>query len=267
MKAATFSLLGVLSIVLAASSAWGASSPDVQLTPANIEEQPHRILIQTAASEGEVDFFVRVSKGIIPLEVEWGYLQVQQGQKSIARCRVHGESNEHGFNFEFSVAESLLEDSTFRFMAATETPAARENLPSGGGWLGYSISLRSFVFDPQAEKREFKALLEWLTEKGIEHREGPKSERGDPITRRILLGPDYEKKHTVGLAYLPPRTPGQIEEAFRNLALPLEMHGNWAIFQIGGPAGNGATEFVADYQRVLEALKAFAAAPRQLGKE
>lgn len=236
-----------------------ATSPEAQsLTPANVENQPHGILIQAEDVGHEIRFYVRVAAGAdTPLEVAWGYLTVMDGDKPVVRGRLYEEKKDEAVHFEFAVARKFLERSSFSFLAATATAEEREDLPSGGGWRSYQFRLKDFVLDPQAEKEQLQALLALLEEKGIEVRPVRKKSGESGIDHWFTIGPDHTKKHYVGFNYLAPRTPSQITEATRGFALPREIHGDWLILQIGGPGGNGAPDYVAAYKKVLAGLEEF----------
>jgi hypothetical protein len=244
---------------LSVSQTQANSTPAQSLTPANVDDQPHRILIQAEDVGHEIRFYVRVAAGEdTPLEVEWGYLMVMDGDKPVTRGRLYEERQEEAVHFEFAVARKFLERSTFSFLAATATPEEREDLPSGGGWRNYQFLLKDFVHNPQAEKKQLQALLALLEEKGIDLQPVRKKSGESGIDHWFTIGPDHTKKHYVGLNYLPPRTPSQIAESTRGFGLPSEIHGDWLILQIGGPGGNGAEDYVAAYKKVLACLKEFA---------
>jgi hypothetical protein len=249
-------------IVWAAASvsiAQATSTEAQSLTPANVEDQPHRILIQAEDVGHEIRFYVRVAAGDdMPLEVEWGYLTVVDGDKPVARGRLYEEHGDKAVHFEFAVARKFLERSRFSFLAATATAEEREELPSGGGWRSYQFLLKDFVHNPQAENEQLQDLLALLEDKGIELRPVRKKSGESGIDHWFTIGPDHTKKHYVGLNYLAPRTPSQIAEATRGFALPREIHGNWLILQIGGPGGNGAPDYVEAYKKVLAGLEEFA---------
>lgn len=112
-------------------------------------------------------------------------------------------------------------------------------------------------------RKELAVLIDFLKMNGVELRRDPGSEMGDAagaIHFWFTIGPDHKKRHLVGLNYLPPLLSEQAQQLYRELySLPCEIHGEWALFAVGSPMSNTHPDFEADFRKVSDALRQFAA--------
>jgi hypothetical protein len=122
--------------------------------------------------------------------------------------------------------------------------------------------------DPKAEEKALleahkahaekqKALLDFLKAKGVELRPVEAERIGSYIQSRFTVGPDHAKQHIIGLNYLPPLTPEEVERQYAGFSLPHEIYGDWAVFMVGGPGGNASPAYKADWKRLTTALKEY----------
>jgi hypothetical protein len=142
-----FSFLVLGAMALSSPFVHGTNTPPMILTPKNVAEAPHQIRIDTADRGGDQYFCVTIAAKDtkVPLEVEWGYLAVYDGDKSIAGCRTHEIRGQGKVQYEFVVARPYLEKSRFSFSVATASPEKRKDMPSGRGWISYTFTLKDFV--------------------------------------------------------------------------------------------------------------------------
>jgi hypothetical protein len=104
---------------------------------------------------------------------------------------------------------------------------------------------------------ELQKLVDFLKSKGVELQPGDEV-KGSYIQTRFIVGPDFKKKHVIGVNYLPPLTLEEAKRRYIGYSLPHEFHGEWATFRIGGPGGNASPEYVADWKRVNAVLREYA---------
>jgi hypothetical protein len=152
-------LFGLLVI---AAPLHATSTPSLPVTKKNVADLPHRIAVSTdERGDGLIRFYVNIQAKDptkVPLEVEWGYLTICDGEKTLSACRVQGHLEKGTMSYEFSVAAPLLEKSRFSFSASTLTPEQRKEVPTGGGWTSYTVMLKEFAPQP-AVVPEVRALL------------------------------------------------------------------------------------------------------------
>lgn len=103
---------------------------------------------------------------------------------------------------------------------------------------------------------EFNSLKAFLKKKEIDIQ--TTDNKSNVIALMVTVGPNHDKKYTVGLNYSPKLLTG--EEVFRKapLAIPFEVHGHWTIWQVGGPGGNATDDYKEVWTKVRKAVKEYA---------
>jgi hypothetical protein len=118
----------------------------------------------------------------------------------------------------------------------------------------------------KARQAKQKALLDFLKAKGVELRPVEVERIGSYIQSRFTIGPDHDKKHIIGLNYLPPLTPEKAREEYLGFSLPHEFYGDWAVFMVGGPGGNASPAYKADWKRLTAALKEYESRAKEVSE-
>lgn len=115
---------------------------------------------------------------------------------------------------------------------------------------------------PETDARtpQLQALLAHFESRGVELRPAAPGPEGSYIQHRYTIGPAHGKQHVIGLSYLPPLTREAVRERNALYSIPHALHGDWALFAMGGPGGNATPAYRADWERALAALRAYPAA-------
>jgi hypothetical protein len=71
------------------------------------------------------------------------------------------------------------------------------------------------------------------------------------------VGPEHGKQLLVGFTYYE-REPTHTDVFARHaIAIPFVINRHWVLWQVGGPGGNARKEFLAAWDRILPAFRAY----------
>ena len=115
-------------------------------------------------------------------------------------------------------------------------------------------SLAAARADESADaQQEHAALLAFFRQQGIDLR--PAENRSNVISYMYSVGPEHTMQYLIGLTYHPRTLSAADVMANYPIALPYVIHQNWVLWQVGGPRGNVAPDYLAAWEKVRSALK------------